>query len=276
MYGRHGEAPVPIVAAMTPSHCFEVAIEAARIAVKYRTPVIVLSDGYLANGAEPWRLPDPATLPDLQVEFATETNHTDEDGTAGVLALRPRRGDPGPAVGRARHARARAPHRRPREGGRLGQRLLRPRQPRAHGAPARRQGGRHRRRHPAPRGRRPRRRRRRPRARPRVGLDLRGHRGRASAGCGPAGCRWPTPISSTSTRSRATWATVLAAYDKVLVPEANLGQLAKMVRADFLVDARSLTKVQGVPFRAAEIEEVVLEMLGATSGTTIDEEDVAS
>jgi 2-oxoglutarate/2-oxoacid ferredoxin oxidoreductase subunit alpha len=69
---------------------------------------------------------------------------------------------------------------------------------------------------------------------------------------------------------------VLHAYDKVLVPEANLGQLSKLVRADFLVDARSLNKVQGVPFRAAEIEEVVLEMLGTTTGTTIDEEDVAS
>jgi 2-oxoglutarate ferredoxin oxidoreductase subunit alpha len=69
---------------------------------------------------------------------------------------------------------------------------------------------------------------------------------------------------------------VLHAYDKVLVPEANLGQLAKLVRADFLVDARTLSKVQGVPFRAAEIEEVVLEMLGATAGTTVEEEDVAS
>ncbi len=69
---------------------------------------------------------------------------------------------------------------------------------------------------------------------------------------------------------------MLHAYDKVLVPEANLGQLSKLVRADFLVDARALTKVQGVPFRAAEIEEVVLEMLGSTAGTTIDEEDVAS
>ena len=69
---------------------------------------------------------------------------------------------------------------------------------------------------------------------------------------------------------------VLAAYDKVLVPEANLGQLAKLVRAEFLVDAKTLSKVQGVPFRAAEIEEAVLEMLGVTPGTTAEEEDVAS
>ena len=58
LYGRHGEAPLPIVACYSPVHCFHAAIEAARIAVKYRTPVILLSDGYLANGSEPWRLPD--------------------------------------------------------------------------------------------------------------------------------------------------------------------------------------------------------------------------
>ena len=81
MYGRHGEAPVPIVAAMTPSHCFEAAMEAVRIAVTYRTPVFLLSDGYLANGSEPWRLPDVDSLPELSVAFATEPNHTEPDGT---------------------------------------------------------------------------------------------------------------------------------------------------------------------------------------------------
>src|SRR5690606_27094193 len=60
MYGRHGEAPLPIVAAHSPAHCFFAAIEAARIALEYRTPVILLSDGFLANGSEPWRLPDVA------------------------------------------------------------------------------------------------------------------------------------------------------------------------------------------------------------------------
>ena len=81
MYGRHGEAPVPIVAACTPSHCFDAAIEAVRLAVKYRTPVILLSDGYLANGAEPWRLPDLDALAPIEPGFATEPNHTTEDGT---------------------------------------------------------------------------------------------------------------------------------------------------------------------------------------------------
>ena len=70
MFGRNGESPVPIVAPASPADCFNAAIEAARIAVKYRTPVILLSDGYLANGSEPWRVPATATLPDLSAEFA--------------------------------------------------------------------------------------------------------------------------------------------------------------------------------------------------------------
>ena len=65
MFGRNGESPVPIVAPASPADCFNAAIESARIAVKYRTPVILLSDGYLANGSEPWRMPDIASLPDL-------------------------------------------------------------------------------------------------------------------------------------------------------------------------------------------------------------------
>ena len=70
MFGRNGESPVPVIAAASPADCFNAAIEAARIAVKYRTPVILLSDGYLANGSEPWRIPAAASLPDLSQEFA--------------------------------------------------------------------------------------------------------------------------------------------------------------------------------------------------------------
>ncbi len=80
MYGRHGESPLPIVASHSPAQCFYAAIEAARIALKYRTPVILLSDGYVANGTEPWLLPDVSTLPDISVPFTTEFNHTDADG----------------------------------------------------------------------------------------------------------------------------------------------------------------------------------------------------
>src|SRR5437870_5480319 len=74
LFGRNSESPVPVVAAATPSDCFETAIEACRIAVKYRTPVYLLSDAYLANGSEPWLLPDVASLPDLDADFATEPN----------------------------------------------------------------------------------------------------------------------------------------------------------------------------------------------------------
>jgi 2-oxoglutarate ferredoxin oxidoreductase subunit alpha len=72
LYGRHGEAPVPILAPATPSDCFAVTFEAVRIALRYMTPVIILSDGYLANGAEPWLIPDAAALPDIPVAFRTD------------------------------------------------------------------------------------------------------------------------------------------------------------------------------------------------------------
>ncbi|MCP5029931.1 MAG: 2-oxoacid:acceptor oxidoreductase subunit alpha [Actinomycetia bacterium] len=80
MYGRHGESPMPVVAAYSPSNCFHAAIEASRLALKYRTPVILLSDGYLANGTEPWLIPDVDSLPDISTEFALGPNHTDADG----------------------------------------------------------------------------------------------------------------------------------------------------------------------------------------------------
>jgi 2-oxoglutarate ferredoxin oxidoreductase subunit alpha len=78
MYGRNGESPVPVVAASSPSDCFDAAIEACRIALKYRTPVYLLSDAYLANGSEPWLLPELDSLPDLTPTFATEPNAGDE------------------------------------------------------------------------------------------------------------------------------------------------------------------------------------------------------
>ena len=80
MFGRNGESPVPIVAPRSPSDCFDAAIEACRIAVTYRTPVFLLSDGYLANGSEPWRIPDVDSLPVFEAGFATEPNATDAAG----------------------------------------------------------------------------------------------------------------------------------------------------------------------------------------------------
>ena len=100
MYGRHGEAPLPIVAARTPSHCFEAAIEAVRLAVTYRTPVILLSDGYLANGAEPWRLPDLSALPAIEPGFASEPNHIDGGRDAELPARTCGTPRPSPGPGR--------------------------------------------------------------------------------------------------------------------------------------------------------------------------------
>ena len=79
MFGRNGEVPVPIIAPQSPGDCFDAALEAARIAVTYRTPVMLLSDGYLANGSEPWRIPD---VEDRRIDpdFATGPNHPMESG----------------------------------------------------------------------------------------------------------------------------------------------------------------------------------------------------
>ena len=144
LYGRHGEAPLPILAPCTPSDCFAVAFEAVRIAIKYMTPVIILSDGYLANGAEPWLIPDPDALPDIPVAFRTDPQgffpYLRDEETLSRPWVRPG------------HARPRAPHRRPREGSRHRQRQLRAAEPRADGAPARPQDGRHHARDSAHRG----------------------------------------------------------------------------------------------------------------------------
>jgi 2-oxoglutarate/2-oxoacid ferredoxin oxidoreductase subunit alpha len=74
MYGRNGECPVAIIAAKSPVDCFDAAVEAVRFAVKYMTPVVLLSDGYIANGAEPWKVPDPSTIPPIPVTFRTDPN----------------------------------------------------------------------------------------------------------------------------------------------------------------------------------------------------------
>ncbi|MGB3257969.1 MAG: 2-oxoacid:acceptor oxidoreductase subunit alpha [Ornithinimicrobium sp.] len=80
LYGRNGESPVAVVAAQSPTDCFDAALEAVRIATTYRTPVILLSDGYLANGSEPWSVPEVADLPALDVQFATQPNASDDKG----------------------------------------------------------------------------------------------------------------------------------------------------------------------------------------------------
>src|SRR5881398_1615073 len=93
LYGRNGESPVPVLAPATPSDCFDTALEAVRIAVKYRTPVIILSDGYLANGSEPWRIPEVAGLPKLRDEFSF-SSPKDWTGEDGKPEFHPFRRDP--------------------------------------------------------------------------------------------------------------------------------------------------------------------------------------
>ena len=78
MFGRNGESPLPVIAARSPSDCFDVAIEAWHVATRYMTPVVIMSDGYIANGAEPWKIPDVSDLPDIKVEHPTAPNEGDE------------------------------------------------------------------------------------------------------------------------------------------------------------------------------------------------------
>ena len=176
IYGRHGEAPLPVVAAYSPANCFDAAIEAARIALKYRTPVILLSDGYIANGSEPWCLPDVASLPDISVPFATEMNHTNEDGTEEFW---PYLRDP-ETLARPwaipGTPKSDAPRRRPRERGRSRRHQLHAGEPPADGRPPRREDRRHRQRHPT--GSCGRRRRRCRHLRARLGLHVGSHRRR--------------------------------------------------------------------------------------------------
>ncbi len=82
LYGRNGESPVPVLAPQSPADCFDIAVAACRIAITYRTPVIVLSDGYVANGAEPWPVPDLSVIPPIDPNFATEPNATKPNGEA--------------------------------------------------------------------------------------------------------------------------------------------------------------------------------------------------
>jgi 2-oxoglutarate ferredoxin oxidoreductase subunit alpha len=261
MFGRHGEAPVPIVAAITPSHCFAAVIEAVRIAVKYRTPVILLSDGYLANGAEPWRLPDLDALDPIDPGFATAPNHTGPDGTE---SFQPYVRDPETL------ARPWAPPGLPGLEHRIGglekadgsgnvsydgpnhEAMVRLRAAKIAGI-----------------------------ARDIPLLDVDDETGDARVlvlgwgstyGAIAAGVRRVRARGHKVAHAQlmylnpfpANLGEVLARYDSVLVPEVNLGQLSRLVRADFLVDAHPLNKVQGVPFRAAEIEQAIIQQVGET------------
>ncbi len=250
MYGRHGESPLPIVAAYSSSQCFEAAIEAVRIALKYRTPVILLSDGYLANGTEPWRLPDVATLPEIEVAFATEPNHVNEDGETSFW----------PYLRDENLARPWAVPGTPGLMHRIGgiekedgtgnisydpenhEFMVRMRARRiasiANDIPlVAVQGD--------------------------VDADVLvvgwgstwGAIGTACERIRVAGGRVAYAHLTHLNPFAANLGDVLRSYKTVLVPEMNLGQLCRLLRAEYLVDAQSITKIMGQPFTAAELTD---------------------
>ncbi len=258
MYGHHGESPLPIIASYSPAHCFEVAIEAARMALTYRTPVIVLSDGYLANGAEPWRIPDVASLPRIDVEFATGFNHTDDDSNPEFW---PYLRDPETLVRPL--ALPGTPDLMHRIGGIEKQdgsgnisydpenhgHMVQVRADKIAGI-----------------------------ARDIPPMELRGDVADADILVIGWGSTWGA-ISGAVDRCRTSGRKVAQAhlvhlnpfpsdlgeilhrYPRVLVPEMNLGQLSRLLRAEYLVDARSVSKVKGTPFTAGELERAILELL---------------
>ena len=258
LYGRHGEAPLPIVASYTPSQCFFAAIEAVRIALKYRTPVILLSDGYLGNGSEPWKIPSSNDLPDISVEFATEEGMLNGSGSEDPPSnIRPYRRDPEtlarpwivPGTPGLMHRvgglekedvtgnisydpanHERMTYLRSEKVERIANDI------------------------------------------PPTLLDV--GDGQADLLMLTWGSTWGA-VASAVKRVRtaggkvdhahvvhlnplpADLESVLRRYDKVLLPEMNLGQMAMLIRGKFLIDVQSLTKVQGVPFTAADITEAI-------------------
>jgi 2-oxoglutarate ferredoxin oxidoreductase subunit alpha len=254
MFGRNGEAPVPIVAAQSPADCFAAALEAVRIALCYRTPVFLLSDGYLANGSEPWRVPNVADLPDISVRFATEPNGA--DGT-----FLPYLRDPDTLA--RPWAIPGTPGLEHRVGGiekadRTGNIsydpdnhdfMVRTRQAKVDGI-----------------------------ARTIPPLTVDDPDGDARVLVIGWGSTYGTIGAAVRRVRRAGFAiaqahlrhlnpfpsnlgTVLDGYDKVVLPEMNLGQLATLIRSKYLVDIISVTQVRGMPFRAADLAEMLQGVL---------------
>lgn len=257
MYGRNGEAPVPIVAAQSPSDCFDAALEAVRIAVTYRTPVFLLSDGYLANGSEPWQVPSVSELPAIDPDIATEPNATAADGTP---VFHPYLRDPDTL------ARPWAIPGTPGLEHRVGgiekkdvtgeisydpdnhDRMTRLRAAKVAGVADI----------------------------PDVEVD--DPTGEAKvlmlgwgSTFGPisAGVRYARSTGAEVAQAHirhlnpfpANLGEVLRAYDRVIVPEMNMGQLTTMLRAEYLVDVRALTQVRGLPFTASTLSDAIHEAL---------------
>jgi 2-oxoglutarate/2-oxoacid ferredoxin oxidoreductase subunit alpha len=254
MFGRNGEAPVPIVAPQSPADCFDAALEAARIAVTYRTPVLLLSDGYLANGSEPWQIPDVASLPQIDPNFATEPNHTSAKGEPefwpylrdketlarpwalpGTKGLEHRIGGLEKGEGHGNISYDPANH----------DLMVRTRAAKVAGI-----------------------------ARDIPPLDVDDPSGEASvlvlgwgSTYGPIGaaCRLVRdaghPVAQAHLRHLnpfpADLGDVLRRYDSVMVPEMNLGQLRMLLRAEYLVDVVGYNQVRGLPLRAADLAEAI-------------------
>jgi len=255
LFGRNSESPVPVVAAMSPSDCFDAAIEAARIALKYRTPVYLLSDAYLANGSEPWLLPDVASLPDISTTFATEPNFDgeflpylrDEQTLARPWAVP---GTPGleHRVGGLEKADRTGNISYDPENHDLMTRLRAQKVAGIAGDIAELEVD-------DPDG-----------DASVLVLGWGGTYGPIAAGCrrvrakghkvAHAHLRHLNPFPRNTGE-------VLRHYDKVLVPEMNLGQLLKLVRAEFLVDAVGYNRVSGLPLRAAEVAAAIETMVSA-------------
>ena len=252
LYGRHAESPVPVVAASTPGGCFDAAIEAARIALKYRTPVFLLSDAYLANGSEPWLIPDASTLPDISVEFADKPNHEgafqpylrDAETLArpwaipGTPGLEHRIGGLEKAEGTGNVSYDPDNH----------DYMVRIRARKVAGIAA-----------DIPE------------------LEVDDDDGAELLVLGWGGTYGPIAAAVRRVRKNGgkvahahfthlnplprNTKDVLTRYDKVLVPEMNLGQLSKLIRAEFLVDAVGYNKVRGLPFTSSELADAIAGML---------------
>ena len=249
LYGRHGEAPVVVIAARSPSDCFYAAIDAARIATTYRTPVILLSDGYIANGSEPWLLPDVSSLPDLQVEFATEPNSP--DGTKFLPYLR----DP---ITMARPwAVPGTPGLEHRIGGLEKADITGDisYDPTNHDFMVRTRAA-------------------RIEAIEVPDIEVEDPDGDArvlvlgwGSTYGPIGaaCRALRQGGLSVAQAHLRYlnpmprnlGAVLRSYDKVVIPEMNLGQLASVIRSKYLVDVIGYNQVRGLPFTSAELETML-------------------
>ena len=267
MFGRNGEAPVPVIAARSASDCFDIALEAARIATTYRTPVFLLSDGYLANGSEPWLIPTVESLPDLRVPFATSTNHV-VDEAAGTSDFWPYLRDP-ETLARpwAIPGTAGLEHRiggiEKKDGSGVisydpanHDHMVRTRAAKIAGIDVPAAGG---------ATTRP--------AMPMCWCSAGGPRSdrspARSATCGRRACGWPRRTCGTSTRCRANTEEVLRAYRRVVVPEMNLGQLALLIRGLYLVDAIGVNQVRGLPFRVAELMTAIRSVIDGTEQRTV-------